>query len=248
MSEETKELFPKDRTKTYGLVELVKGTSPMVEKGPEDTVMSWPHLLILEAIAVLGTVVLLLVWSVAISAPLRELANPDVTENPAKAAWYFQSLQDLMLHMDVILSGLVIPGLVILVLMAIPYIDRDKKDIGIWFASRKGRKIAVFSAGYTAICVIGLVLFDEFVRVKSIVSQPAIIPGWLIPIGVIGGLMVLLYVLIRRWRPSTREVMVGLFTGFVVTYIILTISGTLFRGIGMHLTWPWDLPPGALPF
>ncbi len=248
MRKDTQEVFPKDPRKTYGLMELVKGTSPMVEKGPEDTVMSWPHLLILEVLAALGTTVLLLFWSLVANAPLRELANPDVTENPSKAAWYFMSLQELLLHMNAALAGFIIPTLVLIALMAIPYIDRSKKDVGIWFASKKGRAIALWSAVYTAIWLIGLTLFDEYVRVRSLISEPEIFPGWIIPIVVIGGLTVLLYFFIRKWRPSTREVMIGLFTAFVVSYFILTISGIFFRGLGMHLIWPWDLPPGALPF
>ena len=248
MREENQEVFPKDPSKTYGLMELVKGTSPMVGKGPEDTVMSWPHLLILEVLAALGTTVLLLFWSFAVNAPLGEIANPNVTENPAKAAWYFMSLQELLLHMHPALAGVFIPTLVIIILMAIPYIDRNKKDIGVWFASKKGRAIALWSAVYTTIWLLGLTLFDEYVRVRSLVSKPEIFPGWVIPIIVIGGLIVLLYVLIRRWRPSTREAMIGLFTAFVVTYVVLTISGIFFRGLGMRLTWPWELPPGALPF
>ena len=248
MREETQEVFPKDSRKTYGLMELVKGTSPMVEKGPEGTVMSWPHLLILEALAALGTTVLLLFWSLAARAPLRELADPNITENPAKAAWYFLSLQELLLHMHAALAGLFIPVLIIIALMAIPYIDRSQKDVGMWFASKKGRAIALLSAGYTAFWALSLILFDEYIRVRSLVSEPEILPGWIIPIVVIGGLSVLLYLLIRRWHPSTREVLIGLFTAFVVTYFILTIASLFFRGLGMHLTWPWNLPPGALPF
>src|SRR3989304_9154480 len=188
MTQETRELFPKDPRKTYGLMELVRGTSPMVKKGPEDTVMSWPNLLVLELLAALGTTVLLLFWSLAIKAPLREMANPNVTEDPAKAAWYFLSLQELLLHMHPVLAGLIIPGLVILLLMVIPYIDRSRKDVGTWFASRKGRRIATWSAVYTFIWLIGLVLFDEFVRVRSIVSGPEALPGWIIPIAANGGL------------------------------------------------------------
>ncbi len=248
MKEETQEVFPKDSRKTYGLMELVKGTSPMVEKGPEDTVMSWPHLLILEVLAALGTMVLLLFWSLAVNAPLRELANPDVVENPAKAAWYLLNLQELLLHMHPALAGVIIPGLVIIILMVIPYIDRNKKDVGIWFASKKGRSIALWSAVYTTIWLVGLILFDEYIRVRSLISEPEILPGWVIPIVVIGGLSALLYLLIRRWRPSTREVLIGLFTAFVVSYFVLTISALFFRGLGLHLTWPWNLPPGALTF
>ena len=229
-------------------MELVKGTSHMVEKGPEDTVMSWPHLLILEVLAALGTTVLLLFWSLAINAPLRELANPDVTENPAKASWYFLNLQEILLHMHPALAGVIIPGLVIAALIAIPYIDRSKKDVGIWFASKKGRAIALWSAVYTAIWLIGLILFDEYITVRALISGPEILVGWILPLVVIGGLTVLLYLLIRRWRPSTREVLIGIFSGFVVSYVLLIISGLFFRGLGMHLIWPWNLPPGALTF
>lgn len=228
-------------------MELVKGTSPMVDKGPEDTVTSWPHLLILEVLAVLGTSVLLLFMSL-VNAPLREFANPDVTENPAKAAWYFMNLQEMLLHMDPALAGVIIPGLMILVLMTIPYFDRSQEDVGVWFASRKGRRIAVFSAIYTAVWLIGLILFDEYIRVRSLVSKPDVLPNWIIPIAVMAGLSALLYVLLRRWRPSRREVLIGFFTAFVVTYFLLIISGLFLRGLGMHLTPPWDLPPGALTF
>ncbi len=248
MKVESQDLFPKDPSKTYGLMELVKGTSTMVGKGPENTVMSWPHLLIMELLAVLGTTVLLLFWSVAANAPLREMANPDLTENPAKAPWYFMNLQELLLHMHPALAGVIIPTLVLVALMAIPYIDRDTKDVGIWFASKKGRAIAGWSAIYTTVWLLALILFDEYIRVRSLVNEPAYLPGWIIPLGVIGGLILLLYVMIRRWRPNTREVTIGLFTGFAVSYYILLISGTFFRGLGMHLTWPWNLPPGAMTF
>src|SRR3972149_1923180 len=184
MTEGNQEIFPRDSRKTYGLMELVKGSSTMVEKGPEDTVMSWPHLLILEVLAALGTTVLLLFWSLAVNAPLRELANPDVTENPAKAAWYFLNLQELLLHMDPALAGVIIPGLMIIVLVAIPYIDRSKQDVGIWFASKKGRSIAIWSAVYTTVWLIALILFDEYIRVRSLVSEPEVLPGWIIPIAV----------------------------------------------------------------
>ncbi len=242
------DVFPKGSGKSYGLVELVKGSSPMVDKGPEDTVMAWPNLLVLEVLAGLGTSVLLLFWSLAATAPLREIANPNVTENPAKAAWYFLSLQELLLHMHPMLAGIIIPTLVLLALMALPYIDRSKKDVGIWFASKNGRKIALFTTVYTSIWLVGLILFDEYVRVRALIKEPEIFPEWIIPVVVIGGLMALLYLIIRRWRPTTREVAVGMFTGFAVTYIILTVSSTFFRGFGMHLTPPWNLPPGALPF
>lgn len=248
MREETPVLFPKDPRKTYGLMELVKGTSPMVGKGPEKSVMSWPNLLILEALAALGTTAVLYLFSFAVKAPLREMANPDVTENPAKAAWYFLSLQEMLLHMHPALAGLFVPVTLIIALMLIPYIDRSKKDVGIWFASKKGRLIAMWSGVYTFVWLVGLILFDQYIRVRSLVDKPALLPEWIIPIALIGGLTLLLYFLIRRLRATNRETLIGLFSAFVVTYFVLTLSALFFRGHGMNLTWPWDLPPGALPF
>ncbi|MDP2720177.1 MAG: menaquinol-cytochrome C reductase [Dehalococcoidia bacterium] len=242
------QVFPKDPAKTYGLMELVKGTSPMVDKGPEDTVMAWPNLLILEIVVTLGTVVVLLIMSLLFNAPLREPANPGVTENPAKAAWYFLNLQELLLHMSAALAGLIIPVLVIVGLMAIPYVDRSKSDVGVWFASKKGKRIAAFSGIYTGIILIALILFDEFIRVRSIINQPEAVPGWIIPIVVIGGLCFLLYVIIRKWQPTRREVLVGFFSAFFVCYFVLILTSLFFRGYGMHLTLPWHLPPGAIPF
>ncbi|MEW6034148.1 MAG: menaquinol-cytochrome C reductase [Chloroflexota bacterium] len=248
MTSEKPEVFPRDPSKTYGLMELVKGTSPMVEKGPEDTVMSWPHLLVLEVLAALGTTVLLLFWAWAVHAPLREMANPDITENPAKAPWYFLNLQELLLHMYPALAGVIIPVLVIIALIVVPYIDRDKRDVGIWFASQKGKAIALWSAVYTAIWIPGLIVFDALIGVRTLVGGHEALSGWVIPVIVIGGLITLLYYFIRRWRPSFREVLIGFFTAFAVSYVLLTISGTFFRGLGMQLNWPWDMPPGAITF
>ncbi len=248
MEDKRTESFSQAPGKTFGLMGLVKGSSPMVEKGPVGTVMSWPNLLILEILTALGMLVLLMLWSAVMNAPLREIANPDVTENPAKAPWYFLNLQELLLHMHPAMAGVFLPLAVILGLMAIPYIDKSRKDVGTWFASQKGKKIALISTIYTSFWIPALIIFDEFVRVRSIIREPEIFPAWIIPSGIIGLLVALLYILIKRWRPNRREVLIGLFTGFVVSYLLMTIVGTFFRGLGMHLTLPWNLPPGALSF
>jgi len=247
MEQKPHEIFPKDPRKTYGLMEMVRGTTPMADTGVEDTVMSWPHLVVMESIAILGVSLVMLVISMVANAPLREIANPDVTENPAKAPWYFLNLQELLLHMNPSLAGVIIPTIVIAALMAIPYLDRDPRDVGIWFASKKGRAICLWSALYTAIAVVALILFDEYVSMRKLISEPEVIPGWVIPLLVMGILMGVLRLGVQRWRPSKREVVLALFTGFVVAYVILTVVGTFFRGYGMHLVLPWELPPGSVP-
>ena len=146
------------------------------------------------------------------------------------------------------LSGIWIPVAVIIILMAIPYLERRQDDVGIWFSSRKGRVVCIWSSIYTATALICLILFDEYVGVRHLISSPAIFPEWIIPLGTIGALMAILYAGIRRWRPNGREIALAYFTAFVTTYFVLTISGQFFRGIGLHLTAVWNLPPGGLTF
>ena len=244
----TEELSPQRPDKSHGLLDVMDRTTPMVGKGPEGTLPSWPYLFVREALLFLGVSALLLLMSILVSAPLREAANPNITENPAKAPWYFLNLQELLLHMNPSLAGIIVPTIALMFLMSIPYLDRNLKDVGVWFASHKGKLIALWSTLYTAPLLLGLILFNEYIRVRSLVNEPEIIPGWIVPIGIMGLLTAGLYAIIRPLRPNTREVLVAYFTAFVVTWFVLTIVGTFFRGLGMHLTPPWDLPPGALSF
>src|SRR3989337_834310 len=146
----------------------------------EQEVLVWPDLVFIEFISAVLITLTLTVLSAFIDAPLLNRANVNVTPNPSKAPWYFMNLQELLLHMHPALAGVIIPTVMILLLMVIPYIDRSKKDVGIWFGSKKGRKIALWSAIYTTIWLPGLILFDEYVRVRSLVSGPEIYPGWII--------------------------------------------------------------------
>lgn len=120
--------FIKDPSKTYGLMEIVDGTSPMVEKAPEDTVETFPHYFILLTICTLSVTLALLLLSLFFDAPLEDLANPLVTPNPGKAPWYFTGIQELIHYTDKpVIPGIIIPCLIILWLILIPYLDRKPK-------------------------------------------------------------------------------------------------------------------------
>jgi hypothetical protein len=106
----TDEIFPKDSNKSYALVELMRGEGPMVDKGPEDTVFSFPIVLLWEIILLLGVTLAIFLFSLLKQAPLDEIANPMVTTDPAKAPWYFVGLQELLEHMHPTLAGIIIPG------------------------------------------------------------------------------------------------------------------------------------------
>lgn len=244
---ETK-VFPRGELKTYGLMELVRGTSPMVDKGPDETVFAFPIVAILEVLLAVGTTLFLLLFSLLRDAPLEELANPDLTTNPAKAPWYFMALQELLLHMHPVLAGILVPGLVILFLIALPYLDNDPADSGRWFASPRGRRIVVWTALYTLIVQGALIVFDEFMGLRGLgAASPAILQI----IGpILFGVLLLGLPLLLLWRlkPNRREVTLLIFTVIIVSAVVLTISGFLFRGPGMHLYPPWNMPDGYNPW
>ena len=225
----------------------------------DETVFVWPNLLVIEFLAALVMLLSLIILSWLVNAPLEAHANPDRTPNPSKAPWYFLNLQELLLHMHPALAGVIVPTLALMGLAALPYIDRDTSDVGKWIPQRNAVPIITFSALYTAVILTLLILADEqkicgvcgLKRFLGMIGGPIGIPldhvalsGWILPtVIMIAPILLLVWILRRVWHADTREVAIGLFTGFVVTFVILTVVGTVFRGPGMQLYWPWDMPP-----
>jgi len=248
---------PIDEAKRQRLLELVRGRAMARPTDlAEDEVMVWPSLVVVEAVCATVFLLGLVVLSVLVNAPLTARANPTQTPNPSKAPWYFLNLQELLLHMDAGLAGVIIPTLALIGLAAIPYIDRSPLGVGILGGSAKGRKIIGFTALYTFVVSIVFVVADEYIEVGGstrrgfgigALLQDAGYPEWvysqlwpsLVILAAIGGLVALVK---RRFHPTRRELVIALFTGFVATYVMLTIFGTSFRGEAQALTWPWDLP------
>lgn len=212
-------------------------------------VMVWPQLVSIEFVAILVFTAMLLLLGTLINAPLDLLANPDRTPNPSKAPWYFLNLQELLLHMHPTLAGVLVPGGALALLAAIPYVDNTPVGTARWFTSRAGREIAIFSMIYATVLESAMIAFNEFVGVRrllDLVNAPKFIAEIVIPVAVMFGLSWLLVVIVqRRWQADTRHVLIALFSGFVASYILLTIVGTVLRGPGMHLFLPWD--PAGLP-
>jgi hypothetical protein len=258
--------IPVEMEKTYRLLALVRGQTFARPKYVEgDEVMVWPDLVVIEAVAALVFTLLLLAMSILVNAPLLTLANPTRTPNPSKAPWYFLNLQELLLHMDAGIAGVWVPGLALVALAAIPYIDRSPLGQGVYWYTPNSKKIAGFSAIYTFVLMWALIILDEPPRVDRVTQQPRLVlgfwpgfgiiktlvgfgvPPWIynfvVPIAIMLGLSALLVYIVKRvWHADMREVMIALFTGFVVSYVVLTISGTAFRGHGMELFWPWQNP------
>ena len=149
MDKEQEKIFVKDPNKTYGLMEIVEGTSPMVEKAPEDTVDTFPHYIILLTICSLAVTFALLLISLFFDAPLEDLANPLVTPNPGKAPWYFTGIQELIHYTNKpMIPAIILPLLIFIWLFLIPYIDRKPKNrltslLNRTFIGGEGRRILV---------------------------------------------------------------------------------------------------------
>lgn len=137
----------------YRLLALVKQDAVVrVQKEPDDTVMTWPHLLTIEFLAGAVMSVFLLAMGLFINAPLEELANGNVTPAVAKAPWYFLGLQELLAYFHPTVAGVLVPTAVLVGAALIPYIDRENV-----LATRPSeRKTAVML--FTMFCVLGLLV------------------------------------------------------------------------------------------
>jgi hypothetical protein len=131
--------------------------------GESDKTWVWPDLVYTELLCmVIGTVVLVL-WGLAFHAPLEEPANPARTPNPSKAPWYFLGLQEMLVYYDPWLAGVVFPSLIIVGLMAIPYIDVNPKGNGYFTFKERKTEITLFLWGFIIQWVL-LVILGTFLR------------------------------------------------------------------------------------
>ncbi len=246
--QQTEVIFPRDARKTYGLMELVRGTSPMVSKGPDDTVFAFPVVALLELLLLLGTTFVVFFLSLVRNAPLEEIANPNVTTNPAKAPWYFIGLQELLEHMHPTLAGVIIPGVLVLFLLALPYLDTGPVAPG-WFSGPRGRRITLFSGLYALIAMPSLILLDTIINPHETLRTvvPPLLTQYIIPTLVLAVVVIVPWLVLRRLRTTPREVLIGLFTIMLVAAFVFTVSGFFFRGPGFRLYWPWAMPNGYNP-
>jgi quinol-cytochrome oxidoreductase complex cytochrome b subunit len=139
--------------KSYGLMELARGTTPQVGQNPEDEVFSWPHLIFRELLLFLVVMAFVLFLAIFWNAPLEELANPIHPPNPAKAPWYFLGLQELVSY-SAFWGGVVVPALIVTALVVLPYVDRGRDGVGRWFARERRVATTVFS-----VCVAAAIVF-----------------------------------------------------------------------------------------
>jgi hypothetical protein len=214
------------------IVFITRNVSAKVKDDRSPKVMTYPHLLVREAIVfevlIIAMVIVALFWD----APLEQLANPLLTPNPAKAPWYFLGLQELLHFFPPFVAGILIPTLILLALVVIPYFNVNVEAKPMWAeAAPKRFRISLFVivallallASVDALTILVPTVLVAALLVSSYFSKAT--AGWM------GAL---------RNKPLSWWVM----TWFLSTAIALTIVGTFFRGPGWSWVWPWGTHAG----
>jgi quinol-cytochrome oxidoreductase complex cytochrome b subunit len=197
-----------------------------------------PNLVFKESVVALVLIALLFTFSALFNAPLLEKANPAYSMNPTKAPWYFDGVQELLMHFHPFFAAFVIPVSVIVFLAWIPFLKYDQPPNGHWFISEKGKQSSKSTAIFAAIVTITGILFNEYIVNFEILlhGMPAFISNGIIPLLILLGLMYAYYRLyLKRSGLSKEELIQAIFVFLTVAFIVLTITGIFFRGKDMAL-------------
>lgn len=210
------------------IVFITKKTSAQVKGDAGRQLMSYPHLILREAIAFQILMIALVIVSLLWDAPLEQLANPLLTPNPAKAPWYFLGLQELLHYFPPLAAGIIIPTLVVVGLIVIPYFNVNVQGKPLWTAN-PARRFRMVVAVLVAL-VACLAIFDAWTV--------------LVPTAAVAGLLVFSYFQEPGGRSAaeylrTRPVSWWVMTWFIAVAVVLTLVGTFFRGAGWSWVWPW---------
>jgi len=209
------------------VVFVTRRTSAQVKAADEDQIQTYPEVLFRALVAIEALAIVLVVISLLFNAPLEGLADPSHTPNPAKAPWYFLGLQEMLHYFPPVVAGVLVPTLVVIALIVIPYFNINIEAEGLFLKDRK-RRLQIFYAVAVALSVF-LFFFHVYVA--------------LVPSLIVVGLMLLA----SSERPKTsfsqylasKPLSYWIMTWFLFELAVLTAVGTFFRGPGWSWVWPW---------
>ncbi len=141
---------------------LARG-EPVIEKAGDEKVLVWPDLVYTELICMVIATVVLIVWSILLKAPLEQPATSAKAPNPSKAPWYFLGLQEMLVYYDPWMAGVVLPTLIIVGLIAIPYIDFNQAGNGYFSFANRAFAVTTFLFGFLVLWVV-LIVLGTFLR------------------------------------------------------------------------------------
>jgi quinol-cytochrome oxidoreductase complex cytochrome b subunit len=227
MSEFRLEKNPNAKTVPKRIALIRREAPARLLEGREEVTMTAPHLLVREVILIQACLIVLAVVSLLFDAPLEGIADPSTTPNPAKAPWYFLGLQELLHYFPPVVAGVLLPALVVIGIVLIPYVRVNLDAAGLY--ERPWRRSLSLLAALTAL-VSGILIVYEVWAV-------------LVPTLAIFLLMALpaLPACPAGWRHGLSKVPLSnwIMTWFVTVATLLTLIGVLFRGPGWAWVWPW---------
>jgi quinol-cytochrome oxidoreductase complex cytochrome b subunit len=201
-----------------------------------------PDLILREVVTALVLMAIILILSAIFNAPLGDKANPGLSPNPSKAPWYFMGFQEILLHIHPFFAVCIIPAIILIFLLLLPFMKYASNSQGVWFISERGKKAALFSFISALILSVIAIIADEYLQDFS-----AMLPGipMLVSNGLISFFILLLafsifyLTLINRYRPDRNEKIQAIFVFIFSIFITFTVTGIWFRGSAMKLIWPW---------
>jgi menaquinol-cytochrome c reductase cytochrome b/c subunit len=210
------------------VVFVTRRTSAQVKVSDEEQIQTYPEVLFRAIVAIEVLTIALVTVSLLFNAPLEGIADPSHTPNPAKAPWYFLGLQEMLHYFPPVVAGVLVPTLVVIALIVIPYFNINVEAEGVFLKDHK-RRVIIFYVATAALCLF-LLFFDVIVA--------------LVPTLIVAGFMVLAAQSSTQSPSVFRRYLAGkplsfwIMTWFLFELAVLTAVGTFFRGPG----WSWVLP------
>jgi quinol-cytochrome oxidoreductase complex cytochrome b subunit len=222
---------------------LVVPRTPEEPQGAKtDAVSAIPHLIVRE-MAAAAMVTAVVFWLSALAdAPLGPEANPGLSPNPTKAPWYFAGFQELLFHFHPV-AAVLLPAVLAMGLLCLPYLPYPADTGGIWFASRTGRKSALAAAGAALAVVPAGVLVDGLLvdRAAWLSAVPPVVSEGLLPSALLFAVLAAIFLWAGRTPGAARnDAVQAVFVFLASAWVLLTLICLFFRGTGMALAWPWS--------
>jgi len=227
-----------------------KARGVVIPRAPEEQIaekpeyeLFLPNLLMREFAVALVLIALVMTVALFFGAPLGEAANPGMSTNPAKAPWYFMGFQELQLHFHPLFGAVLMPLLIVLGLLTIPYLRYDRETSGILLAGHAGRRLGLAAVGIGAVAAVVWVLADEWWLDPGswLPGIPAVLSEGVLPALVLLGLVLAIHTQFKRRADFNNESIQASFLLVLSGFLVLTVIGIWFRGPGMALVWPWNL-------
>ena len=208
---------------------ITRRTSAQVKIVDEETLQTFPEVLFRAAVAIEVMAIGLVTMALLFNAPLEGIADPSHTPNPAKAPWYFLGLQEMLHYFPPVVAGVLVPGLVVMALVVIPYFNINIEAEGVFLRDRE-RRLRIFYIVAAALLIF-LLAFHVYVALV-----PTLIVAAFMAVAAQSSLQS--PSALCRYLAS-KPLSYWIMTWFLIELMVLTAIGTFFRGPGWSWVWPW---------